>query len=268
MSSTGRNQTSQVCACCSSKSLLFVLRQVNCRSTVSTHSESFYGTGALLFPSLYEALEGHSLLSFLWEMHETKWIFFFYAPLFFPFSAHSRHSRCASVHSRGAAIVFLSTSRGSKERLIRFDERCVHAWAPMSPAMRQLCSRSSRLWCHLLNDEVGRSLLVEHPPPLYTHTYTLCVILCSSLLSTSGLWLHVIANSSVHQISSSVITRIKFSRAIMPVVRAQVNSRWPRRVAPPFLDFLKCDIHTHIIHNFFFYLGFHVVPAGIVEIAA
>lgn len=98
--------------------------------------------------------------------------FFFFAPLFFPISTHSRHSRCASVHSRGAAIVFLGISRGSKERLIHFDERCVHAWAPMSPAMRQLCSRSSRLWCHLLNDEVGRSLLVLHPPPLYTHAHT------------------------------------------------------------------------------------------------
>lgn len=63
------------------KSLLFVLRQVNCRTTVSARSEPFYGTGVLPFPSHYEAVEGHSLLSFLWEMHETKWIFF-PSPLF------------------------------------------------------------------------------------------------------------------------------------------------------------------------------------------
>lgn len=219
----------------------------------------------MLFPSLYEAVEGHSLLSFLWEMHETKWIFFF-APLFFSFSAHSRHSRCASVHSRGAAIVLLCTSRGSNERLIRFDERCVHAWAPMSPAMRQLCSRSSRLWCHLLNDEVGRSLLVVQPPPLCTRTYTHSLILCSCLLSAFGLWLYVMANSSVHHISSSVITMI-----VQPgdyYVSANVTSRWLCSVAPCFLDFLKCEFHTKIIHNFFFYLVFRVVPAGIVTFAA
>lgn len=98
-------------------------------------------------------------------MHETKWI------CFIPVSTHSEHSRCASMHLRGAAIVFLGTSSGSKERLIRFDERCVHAWASMSPAMRQLWSCSSCLWCHLLNDEVGRSLSVPRlPSPLYTQS--------------------------------------------------------------------------------------------------
>ena len=93
-----------------------------------------------------------------------------------PISAHSPPSRCASVllgWGGGGCHCFSlsSTSGGSEERLIRFDEWCVHAWASMSPAMRQLWSRSSRLWCHLLNDEVGRSPLVPHPPPVYTHVY-------------------------------------------------------------------------------------------------
>lgn len=39
---------------------------------------------------------------------------------------------------RAVAIVFLNTSGGSEQRLIRFDERRVHAWALLSPTMRQL----------------------------------------------------------------------------------------------------------------------------------
>lgn len=93
-------------------------------------------------------------------------------------SAHSRHSRCACAVEWGksavgrSAIVLLGAGGGSDERLIRFDERCAHAWAPMSPAMRQLCSRASRLRCHLLNDEVQGALLALQPRPLRARTHT------------------------------------------------------------------------------------------------
>lgn len=71
-------------------------------------------------------------------MNETKWIFFLsFAPPPFFFSVPSFLTPdipgVQSVNpSEGggggvAAIVFLDTSRGNSERLIRFDERRVHA---------------------------------------------------------------------------------------------------------------------------------------------
>lgn len=197
--------------------------------------------GSCPLPPLYEAVEGHSLLSFLWEMRETKCVFFFFS-LFFPIFTHSRHSRCASVHSGGcSAIVFLGTCRGSKERLIRFDERRVHAWAPMSPAMRQLWSRSERLWCHLLNDEVGRSPFGSAS----TSSSCSCVQTHSVTIGSSHCNSNVTANTSMHQISSSVITEIRFDWAIMPdfVSGGLVISWWPLWNLPSNLTFTQIFIY-------------------------
>ena len=153
------------------QSLLFVLRQVNCGTTVSTRSEPFYGTVVSPFPSHYEAVEGHTLLSFLWEMHETKWIFFLL--FFIPISTHSRHSRCASVHSRGLPL--FSSARAEEAKNASFalmsdvfmrGLQCHPPWgscevaAHVCGAIYSMMKWGDLCWFHI------------HLPFTHTHTHT------------------------------------------------------------------------------------------------
>lgn len=135
-----------------------------------------------------------------------------------------------------------SQAMEAKGRLIRFDERCVRACSSMSPAMRQLGSCSSSLWCHLLNDEVRRSvgstfnLLLAH----------LCTRVCACVIDASAaLW-----HCATAVIEPQAVWSLSFRLTLCK--EAFFKLKYDQRLSNPWISFLLKQFQTQKLLFFMF----------------
>lgn len=177
------------------KASCLFLRQVNCRTTVNARFEPFYGTRVLQFPSHYEAVEGHSLLSFLrdaWSQMD-----FFLFPVSFP-SPLILDIPGVQVCTWGELPLFSSVQAAEAKNasfalmsdVFMRGLQCHPPWgscevgAHVCGAIYSMMKWGYLCWFHIYL-------------PLCTHVRTHAVWTCVPPTSTV-LWLYVTANTSVH----------------------------------------------------------------------